>query len=92
MKPNGAQCMQHIIRLCSAVCSVVPNLQFSDGAELHLCMKNEIACCAISPVLMQYTNVGVGQNGKFYCCCRLLAHVWPRSYLNERLSLPSYCD
>ena len=34
--PCGAQCIGHAIRTCYAVCLVVPNSQFDEGARPHL--------------------------------------------------------
>ena len=33
----GAQCMGHVIRTWSAVCSEAPNSRFGEGARPHLC-------------------------------------------------------
>ena len=36
--PCGAQCIGHVVRTWSVVCSEVPNLQFGEGARPHLWM------------------------------------------------------
>ena len=36
--PCGAQCIGHVVRTWSAVCSESPHSQFGEGARPHLCM------------------------------------------------------